>query len=132
MDNVVGEMGIRILFAEWLDEATGERVGTGWRGDRYLVFDDGRALVWTSAWAGESEAAEFFSAETKLLQKRYGLPAGPESPGAFEANGRRFICVFENPNGEVIVIDATTREWAEALLAWATQTAHTLTLRLGA
>ncbi len=65
-DNVVGEMGMRILFTEWLDAATGERAAAGWRGDRYLYFRPD-ALVWKTVWASAEEAAEFFAAEQKLL-----------------------------------------------------------------
>jgi hypothetical protein len=71
-DNVLGEMGIRILLSQWLDDATGKIASQGWRGDRYLVYDGGRALVWKTVWASEANAEEFKKALEKYVEKRFG------------------------------------------------------------
>jgi hypothetical protein len=62
-ENTVGEMGIRILLSEWVDDGTGERAAAGWRGDRYLYYRDGDSLIWKTIWASAEEAQEFADAE---------------------------------------------------------------------
>jgi uncharacterized membrane protein len=115
-DNVVGELGIRILFSEHLDEATGERAGAGWRGDRYLCFEGGRALVWKSVWADAGQAAEFAGAVRKSLEKRHQLALLPGEGGAFSVLAPRFCRVFSPRPAEVIVVDAESTDWGEALV----------------
>ena len=40
-DNVLGEFGIRQLFAAWLkDDLAAGRAADGWKGDHYLVYGD--------------------------------------------------------------------------------------------
>ena len=114
-DNVVGEMGLRILFAEWLDAATGERAGAGWRGDRYLYFAGGEALVWKTVWANAEDAAEFFAAEKQLLEKRHQPKGARSELRRFEADGPRVIRLVQTDANEVVLIDAANAEWAAAL-----------------
>ena len=102
-DNVVGEMGIRILFSEWIDAAVGEQAGSGWRGDRYLCFDAGGALVWKSIWATPEEAVEFMAAGKQTLGKRYGAETE-----------RKIQWLTPQPN-VVVLIDASDESWASAL-----------------
>jgi hypothetical protein len=116
-DNTVGEMGLRILFAEWLDAARGERVAAGWRGDRYLYFGGGEALVWKIVWASAEEAGEFFDAEKELLEKRYQLVNPRLADRRYEADAPRIIRLRQTDAHEVIVIDAKSVEWADALSA---------------
>lgn len=71
-DNVLGEEGIRILFTEWIDAATGQAASEGWRGDRCLVFDGGRAVVWKTVWADSPAAARFSEALMKYAEARFG------------------------------------------------------------
>jgi hypothetical protein len=114
-DNCVGEMGTRILLAEWLDDATGERAAAGWRGDRYLYFAGGQALIWKSVWATAQEATEFFEAEKKLLEKRHAPKDARSSDRSYEAETPRVIWLRQTDAHEVILIDAANKEWADAL-----------------
>jgi hypothetical protein len=114
-DNVVGEMGIRILLTEWLDAVTAERAAAGWRGDRYLYFASGEALVWKTVWASAEEAAEFFTAEKQLLEKRHRLVNPESAERSYEANAPRCVRIRQTDAHEVIVIDAASPEWAMAL-----------------
>jgi len=116
-DNCVGEMGMRILFAEWLDAATGERAAAGWRGDRYLYFSGGQSLVWKTIWANAQEAAEFFDAERKLLEKRHAPKTQRTAERSYEADAPRVVRLRQTDAHEVILIDAATAEWADALSA---------------
>lgn len=114
-DNCVGEMGTRVLFTEWLDAATGERAAAGWRGDRYLYFTGGQALVWKTVWASAQEAQEFFEAEKKLLEKRHTPKDARSTDRSFEVDTPRIIRLRQTDAHEVILIDAADREWADAL-----------------
>jgi hypothetical protein len=114
-DNTVGEMGIRLLFTEWLDGVTAERASVGWRGDRYLAFDQGRALVWKTVWDTEGDAEEFFEAERRLLEKRY-RPEAPSATGReYDADRPRFLRLRRTEANEVLLIDVATPEWGRAL-----------------
>jgi hypothetical protein len=115
-DNTVGEMGLRILLAEWLDAATGERVAAGWRGDRYLYFGGGEAIVWKTVWSGPAQATAFFEAEKKLLEKRHELTNPQVAEHSYAADtARRSIRIRQTDANEVIVVDAKDAGWAEAL-----------------
>jgi len=114
-DNCVGEMGLRILFTEWLDATTAERAAAGWRGDRYLYYPGGQALVWKTVWATAADAAEFFAAEQQLLTKRHS-PARPRTTQfTFEADTPRILRLRQTPAHEVILIDTASAAWADAL-----------------
>jgi hypothetical protein len=116
-DNTVGEMGIRILLTEWLDATTGEHSSLGWRGDRYLYYGDGDALVWKTIWAKPEDAAKFFDAEKRLLEKRWQPTGGRSADRSYEADAPRTLRLRETGN-EVILIDAAKPEWAKALEAF--------------
>jgi hypothetical protein len=117
-DNTVGEMGSRILFSEWLDAATGELASTGWRGDRYLYYADGEALLWKTIWASAREAAAFFDAEKKLLEKRYQAANPISVERRYEADAPRTLRLRQTDANEVILIDTPHAEWADALAAF--------------
>lgn len=117
-DNVVGEMGTRILFTEWLDATTGERAAAGWRGDRYLYYGDGEALVWKTVWATAEDAKEFFEAERKLLEKRYQPTNARSTEHSYEADAPRTLRLHQTEANEVILVDSAHPEWAEALAAF--------------
>lgn len=116
-DNLFGEFGIRVLLTEWIDAVTAEPVATGWRGDRYLVFDNGNALVWKTIWRGDEEAANFFRAAIRYLSKRHNLAEVVPAPGAdtFRFPGKTPVILVNRHTNEVVIIDATTEEWAQAL-----------------
>ena len=114
-DNIVGEMGVRILFTEWLEAATAEKAATGWRGDRYLYFAGGDALIWKTVWASAGDAAEFFEAEKKLLEKRHQLTNPRSAERSYEADGPRAVRLRQTDANEVIVIDAADVGWVDSL-----------------
>jgi len=69
-DNVLGELGIRILLSEYTDDATGVAAAEGWQGDRYLTFDGGKTLVWKTAWDSSDITRRFAEALTRAWTKR--------------------------------------------------------------
>lgn len=114
-DNVVGEMGTRVLFTEWVDAMTGEHAATGWRGDRYLYYADGEALVWKTVWASAKDATEFFEAEKQLLQKRYQPASARSAERSYEVDAPRTLRLHQTDANEVVLVDTPHAEWAEAL-----------------
>lgn len=119
-DNVLGEFGTRILLAEGTDEATADAVAPGWRGDRYLVFDHGKALVWRTVWSGPEAATRFIEAEKRVLARRYKAEPmpGESSSGAildFKAPGRVIKLIPMAQSTQTILIDAADERWAKAL-----------------
>jgi hypothetical protein len=112
-DNVVGEAGIRCLLAEWTSEVPAIAASAGWRGDRYLSFEDD-TLVWKSLWADDLEAREFFEAERAVLVKRYGpaLPQSTEERMLIEAP-RAVRLARLLPSNAVVLIDAATADLAD-------------------
>ena len=107
-DNVLGELGLRILLTDWTDTGTASAATQGWRGDRYLVFAEGKALVWRTYWASPESAVRFREATNKMLVKRYGADWA-----SFPAAGRSIkVTVAGNA---VTLIDASDERWARAL-----------------
>ncbi len=117
VDNVVGEFAIRILLSEATGDArAAEKAAAGWRGDRYLSFGNGDALVWKTQWADETEAAEFFAAERQSLEKRYALAAPRHEAQSFSADAPRALRLIQTGAG-VLCIDAPDAATAERLRA---------------
>jgi hypothetical protein len=70
-DNVLGEMGCRILFSQYMDSDTADQIAAGWRGDRYLVFDQGKSLIWASFWRSSGAASAAFGAIDTIAAHLY-------------------------------------------------------------
>jgi hypothetical protein len=102
VDNVLGELGIRVLLSQWVDEATGVDAAEGWRGDRYLCFANGDALVWQTLWSNRAETDEFVKAQGAALQKRY-------------ESDRTRVIRWKVTDGSALLIDAPTAQWADRL-----------------
>lgn len=103
IDNVVGELGIRILLADWVDETTAPDLADGWQGDRYRVFANGNALVWRVAWRNQAKADAFEKAMEQYLAKRY-----PQKEG-------RVLKLLRPTAAEVVLINTKDARWATAL-----------------
>jgi len=80
----MGELAMRILLRESLgDEARAETAAAGWGGDRFAVYQKGRAkggrrlLAWVTEWDSAQDAAEFADAVQQL-----GVGWGSERPAA--------------------------------------------------
>ena len=100
-DNTLGEMGTRIQIAQYTDDRTGEDAANGWRGDRYVCYEGGKALAWKSVWGSEADAAEFAAAETKVIAARK------------DRASRRVE--LKQTGTSVLLIDAADETWMRAL-----------------
>ncbi len=119
-DNVMGEFATGVLLAEWVGEAATE-AAEGWRGDRYLVYQKGNALVWRSIWSDAAKADRFASALRQMLAKRYNATPGSNAVD-FTAKDRTIKLIRmirsggeKNATAEVILVDAREAKWADAL-----------------
>jgi len=79
-EDVLGELGIRILFEIWTnkesrDPAVISAAAAGWGGDRYYFLtktDTGKdLLVWKTVWDTPQDAGEFLTAYRILLSSRF-------------------------------------------------------------
>jgi hypothetical protein len=80
-----------------------------------VYFAGGEALLWKTVWANEDEAADFFEAERRLLEKRHQLTNPRADARSYEADAPRVIRLRQTDAHEVVLIDAARPEWAEAL-----------------
>ncbi len=103
-DNVLGEMGTRILLSQTIDAKGAELIAANWCGDRYLVFNNGNALIWKSHWSDADAAQKFRGALMAAMQARFKNETQP----FFEAT------ILPDPN-EVVFISAAADKWANAL-----------------
>ncbi len=131
-DNVLGELGTRILLQEWSEEALGRVAAQGWRGDRYLIFEVNpkaqkesakMALVWRSIWQGPMEQSRFANTAKAMWAKRYGAKVvDPESDLPTqrvrfeEVRDGRELRMALLPGHEVLLIDAPDAASADGLL----------------
>jgi len=120
-DNVLGEMGTRILLTQWGDSRTANDAASGWRGDRYLVFKEGTdtELLWKTLWNSPDSAGKFMDALLEAEAKRYGFKRGDWATGddgSFSTHQKnRLILLFREGENAVILIDATNDLWKDSL-----------------
>jgi len=103
-DNALGELGIRIQLSEAGEGQASEQIAAGWRGDRYLTFRNGDALVWKSVWSSEDAAAKFFEAEQRRLEKGYHpAKSGAQEKDRYETDAPRALRLVRSGNSVVLV-----------------------------
>jgi hypothetical protein len=71
--NVLGELGVRNLLAQYGDRETAQVTAAGWRGDRWQLLDrDGKqALVLRTVWGSDAQASRFFLALGQGFKVRF-------------------------------------------------------------
>jgi hypothetical protein len=115
-DNVLGELGIRILLSENGDAPAADRAAAGWRGDRYLSYGKGESLVWKTVWNTEQDATEFYDAERLCLEKRYHLKNAHAENGGYQCDSPRAIRLTHQKDHSILLIDAPSLDLANQLL----------------
>ena len=73
-ENSFGEMGIKLLFDQYVSGNQSREAAAGWDGDRYALFhkDDKFLILWDSVWDSSLDVEESMEAFHKVMQKRYG------------------------------------------------------------
>jgi hypothetical protein len=71
--NVLGELGIRNVLAQYGERQAAQTAASGWRGDRWQLLDhDGQlALVLRTVWGTDAQASRFFLTYGQGLKARF-------------------------------------------------------------
>jgi len=112
-ENTLGELGVNALLGQFLSEERARTAGSGWTGDRYIVYEDraheSYALVARTRWASTEAALGFFRDYHTVLTQKY-----PELSPDPRSTAERFI--GHTASGEVILLRAGDEvRWAEAV-----------------
>ncbi len=113
-ENDMGEFGTRLFFFKYLTNTNvAASAAAGWGGDRYAVVHTpkGDGIVWVSAWDTPLDGAEYVSALTATIAKRYAdssgkLPATPaDKAGArrYDVGGRSIVVATREIDGRTVV-----------------------------
>ncbi len=73
LDNdVMGELGLRLILATHAGPALAGKAAEGWGGDRYALLQTGDAYVtvFSTTWDSDKEAAEFFKLYRTMMEHR--------------------------------------------------------------
>ncbi len=119
-DNVLGEMGCRLLFTQFGDEDSVDDMASGWRGDRYLVFDHGDSLVWYAVWRSPQAAEAVENMLQWMSIGRFRVTIARTGPadlaGTSSGNGPiHSVRIHRASPNEVVFIVAKTKESADLL-----------------
>ncbi len=120
-EDEMGEWALGEVLAGHLAEATARRLTTGWRGDRYQVWEapsPGLLLVYRVTWETEPIAEAFAQAYAGLLEKKYPALAGKaaKSGGSvwtWQDGPQRFL--VERRGLDVIVLERVPATAAERI-----------------
>lgn len=110
-EDELGEWGLSAVLEVFLDEAQGRRLASGWRGDRYQVWEDARgslALIYRVRWEAQEPAEAFARAYAGLLEKKHPALAGKAVTGAgsrwsWQDGTQSFVVERRGP--EVVVLE---------------------------
>lgn len=79
MNDVLGELEVRLLLRSHLDEEQAAQAATGWGGDRYVAEEDGRGrevrYLWRTEWDTDEDAIQFREALVEVYEARGLDPA---------------------------------------------------------
>ncbi|MBI2155069.1 MAG: hypothetical protein HYU24_15420 [Candidatus Rokubacteria bacterium] len=120
-DDELGEWALSEVLERHVGEATARRLATGWRGDRYQVWEAASAgplLVYRVAWETEAIAEAFAQAYAGVMEKKYPTLAGkasrsPGSAWAWQDGPQRFL--VERRGLEVVVLERVPANAAERI-----------------
>jgi hypothetical protein len=101
--DVNGEWGFYLILDEFLNDATdSQRAAAGWGGDRFAIYETGKAdevfVAQLTAWDTAVDATEFFEAYAKRTMKRY-----PEAKESRSKTARGERVAWETSSGGVVM-----------------------------
>lgn len=113
-ENTMGEFGTRLFLFKYLNSANvAASAAAGWGGDRYAVVHTpkGDGIVWVSTWDTSLDGAEYVSALTGALAKRYGddmgklpsMPADKSGARRYDVGGRSIVVATREIGGRTVV-----------------------------
>jgi hypothetical protein len=112
--NVLGELGLKLYLAGYLDDQLSAAAADGWGGDRYAVHTEAETgeivLVLQVVWDREAEATEFLSAF-----RSFGKAHPDSSPVSDDCwQGEDALCVYQ-VGDETLIIRAPDVEIVDRL-----------------
>ena len=115
-DNCVGELGMRILFAEWLDAATGETRGGGLaRRPLSLFRERSGARLENRVGRARRRPRSFSTRRESSSKSAMGSRSRASAIAPTKPTPRASCALRQTDAHEVILIDAATPEWTAAL-----------------
>jgi hypothetical protein len=121
IEDELGEIGLGEVLRQFRGDAADT---SGWRGDRYALWDvtpGASLLVAITAWDGDAAAAAFARAYSGVMVTKHRLAPHPEGLLlAWAASGRAFV--IEQRGRTVVLIERAPAAALDALRAalWAT------------
>ena len=126
-ENDIGEFGTRLFFFKHLNSTkVAASAAAGWGGDRYAVVHTpkGDGVVWVSAWDTPLDGAEYVSALTETVARRYAdttgkLPAVPPDKSGtrrYDVGGRTVVVATREIGGRMVVSYTDVPRGANAAL----------------
>lgn len=120
LQNVIGELNVDVLMRQFLPTLKTERIAAGWDGDAFTVCENKDSkqvlLVWFVTWDTTRDAREFFTAYTKLLERKYKSPAPLKKESALrlwsDASG---LIQLERREQDVLVIEGVNQDLLDVL-----------------
>lgn len=127
-ENVVGEFALNEILKKFDGPGDAEKFAPMWRGDRYALFENKDSkqtiLVVLFALDNEKDAAEFFTAYRKVVEKKDELTEPVSKGSEFTAFSNAYIGCIQSKCLSIEGADQPTSERIEQKLGW-TQTEQT-------
>jgi hypothetical protein len=107
--DTLGEYWIRRLLARFLPEEEAAKAGSGWAGDRLIIFPegDGPGIAWITAWDGRAEARGFYQSYRRVLERIHrsetrpaGTAGGLLPEGPWLESKERFVFFLDGVSPE--------------------------------
>jgi hypothetical protein len=112
-ENDLGEFGTRLFLFNYLkDTKVSASAAAGWGGDRYAMVrtSRGNGIVWVSAWDTQLDAAEYVSAMTTVINRRFAgsgqvitPKVDPSGAKRYAVNGRTIVLATGEIGGRMVV-----------------------------
>ena len=104
-EDVLGELGMRVMFERLISDVGSADAAAGWGGDRYRLYvsadDDEHFLVWQTLWDSPSDAREFAVAYQAGLRERFDAIVALEQR---RADDGRIVQVWQVAPGRWITL----------------------------
>lgn len=121
-ENVVGEFALGEILKKFDGPGDAEKFAPMWRGDRYALFENKDSkqtiLVVLFALDNEKDAAEFFDAYRRVIEKKDGLTAPVSKGSEFAAFSNAYIGCVQARCLSIEGADQPTYERIEQKLGW--------------
>jgi hypothetical protein len=121
-ENVVGEFALGEILKKFDGPGDAEKFAPMWRGDRYALFENKDSkqtiLVVLFALGNEKDAAEFFSACRKVIEKKDGLTTPITEAPELAVFANAYIGCAQDKCLSIEGADQTTTERIEQKLGW--------------